>query len=630
MTINPSAAPKRSLLPRTTNVRAESLRVKALEVFGRPEDDPKGHSLVVNKTLARQLGFDDYPLFVLEYVLGKFTTKKGKVNLNKARELISVGRVGNDNLAEFKHNLMEEGTAVMIGQVSINPNLDKGEHVVTISQIPDTKVGIDPNVMRHLVAKHPALLNSAVWGNFGVSWQDKLTLLDSFDPYQITMNPRDMARFKEGRREFTILEWIDLLITSMGYNPSVLDYGVDAGERTKEGRIIYRPYPHPGDEWKVGDKTYQLIEHPTLYCVYDTGETKDTGRKDKHRKPILEPILATPVYLTGKKDAQGKDIWAPVWTPLVNVDEVSGEPAPITDQDGNPLYFHAPDLRRRLLLLARLLPLCVKNFNLVELGPRGTGKSFLLRNLSPKVYLLSGGKVTDPQLRGSLQTGRKTVGLLSTYQVLVFDEVSKIKVPDLSLVGALQDYLESGNLGRGGQTRMSDCSTVWGGNIDMAPNGQGPMYPSESWLRVFPKEINDKALFERFHCLIPGWELPKITDEFVTPEGVGFLADYFGEVLSQFRNDRAVEDLVANEVIVEATTPDGKSVVPSIREQKSIQKMITGYLRMLYPQPDAQIEPAIYELLFQVVAELRQNIHDQLVKIAKGEYYPKQLSCRFK
>lgn len=92
-----------------------------------------------------------------------------------------------------------------------------------------------------------------------------------------------------------------------------------------------------------------------------------------------------------------------------------------------------------------------------------------------------------------------------------FDEINKTKIPDQSFVGVLQDYMESGNFGRSGVKRMSDCSLVFGGNI----------HP-----RDVPKEMCDPAFFERIHAFIPGWELPKLTDQFITPPGVGFLADW--------------------------------------------------------------------------------------------------------
>ncbi len=603
----------------------EMLAAKAMSVFGAKGKNR--YSLVVDKRAVFRIGFESLTRYVKEFLIAAamrqsidssnhFSVVLDNKMISKIRSAITKGTVDPSNIRAFKSNLMDRGYGSLIGNVSIEPKPDKDQHYVHIDQLSDVRIFIEASTRKELTKAHPALLDGPVWGSIGLLYNKRMVVLESFTPYQLTMNARDLRRFKEGRKEFDTLSWINLLITSMGYNPNYLETP---------------NLPLPGMTWQVGNKTVKLVSHPDWRVAYDTGERIEVGKNNG--EPIYKTVWATPMIDTGKKTKKGKSILEPFWTPLSRYNEETKKNEHVKDENGDSIFFHAHDLRRKFLLLARLIPLAMKNYHLVELGPRQTGKSYTLRELSPHVYVISGSSVTYPQLIQSLALGNPKPGILKTYQVAVFDEFcgSKgTKIPD-DLVNALKDYMESGNLGRGGRSATSNCSIVFGGNIEIAPNGRGPVFPEKNLFRDFPKNIvGDSAFVDRIAAVIPGWELPKITDDFVSPPGVGFLADYFGEVLTKFRKSTIIEAFINSEVEVTATDLNGNPATPTVRDTRSISRTIAGFFKVIYPQPDAETDPAIDQMIFRVACEMRGIVHDQLVKMAPGEYSSKTFQARFK
>jgi ATP-dependent Lon protease len=192
-----------------------------------------------------------------------------------------------------------------------------------------------------------------------------------------------------------------------------------------------------------------------------------------------------------------------------------------------------PGRRLRLLLLARLAPLVQRNLNLVELGPRQTGKTFLLRNVSPRVFTVSGGKTTPANLFVNLAT--RAVGILGTRKVVVFDEIAHTTFGDEdATISTLKDYMESGQFSRGAKSFATDASLVFTGNLDVEDDRPAPRY--RHLFEPLPGELIDSAFLDRVHGYLPGWEVPKITPASLS-NGVGFVTDYFGEVLVRLRED---------------------------------------------------------------------------------------------
>ncbi|MEW5850930.1 MAG: BREX system Lon protease-like protein BrxL [Myxococcota bacterium] len=268
-----------------------------------------------------------------------------------------------------------------------------------------------------------------------------------------------------------------------------------------------------------------------------------------------------------------------------------------------------PTFRSRLLLLTRLVPLTQPNVNLIELGPRGTGKSYLLRNMSSRCYLLAGARATPATLLYDLS--RRQVGIVGRKKVVIFDEVAATQFPDISLVAALKDYMESGHISRGGRSLVGDCSFFFTGNIDMDPDGRTPHRDYLHLFEVLPHDLCDSAVADRIHGFIPGWEMPKISDA-VLADGTGLLTDYFGEVLGELRKDVEFHQMLKDRLSLENATH---------RDRRAIEKVGAGLLKMLYP--DGKVEDAGFRQVLQVAAELRQRVHNQLERMAPGEYAPK-------
>jgi ATP-dependent Lon protease len=269
-----------------------------------------------------------------------------------------------------------------------------------------------------------------------------------------------------------------------------------------------------------------------------------------------------------------------------------------------------PDRRTRLLLFARMVPLVERNVNLLELGPRQTGKTFLLRNLSPRVFTVSGGRTTPANLFVNLAT--KQVGILGTRKVVVFDEIAHTTFGEADeTTSTLKDYMESGQFSRGALHFGADASLVFAGNLDVQDDQPHPKYAH--LLEPLPAQLLDTAFHDRVHGYIPGWEVPKITPASVAT-GVGFVIDYFGEVLVRLR-----EDSFADRVRAVPLQPG-----LTRRDQTAVERLGSGLLKLLHP--DGNATDAQVRELVTFACELRQRVHDQLNKLAPGEFKPKAIA----
>lgn len=269
-----------------------------------------------------------------------------------------------------------------------------------------------------------------------------------------------------------------------------------------------------------------------------------------------------------------------------------------------------PDRRVRLLLLARMIPLVERNVNLVELGPRQTGKTFLLRNLSPRVFTISGGKTTPANLFVNLAT--KAVGILGTRKVVVFDEIAHTTFGDEdATISTLKDYMESGQFSRGAKAFTADASLVFAGNLDVVDRQPDPAY--RHLFQPLPNELEDTAFLDRIHAYLPGWEIPKITPTAMT-QGVGFLTDFFGEVLVKMRE----EDFQTQARSV------GFTAGMTRRDQVAVERLASGFLKLLHP--DGNPTDAELREIVGLACEMRQRVHDQLTKMAPGEFKQRSIA----
>ena len=268
-----------------------------------------------------------------------------------------------------------------------------------------------------------------------------------------------------------------------------------------------------------------------------------------------------------------------------------------------------PDRRTRLLLLARLAPLVERNVNLIELGPRQTGKTFLLRNLSPRVFTVSGGKTTPANLFVNLAT--KQVGILGTRKVVVFDEIAHTSFgEEEGTISTLKDFMESGQFSRGSLAFAADASLVFTGNLDV----EGPLPHSKyrHLLEPLPEELIDSAFHDRIHAFLPGWEYPKISPASLAT-GVGFVTDYFGEALAALREE-SFADFVRRIPMREGMTR---------RDLTAVERMTSALVKILHPHGEVSDNELVELVSF--ASEMRQRVHQQLVALAPGEFRPRTI-----
>lgn len=333
-------------------------------------------------------------------------------------------------------------------------------------------------------------------------------------------------------------------------------------------------------------------------------------------------------YDTGdKKGAIVVEAFKPYQLPKVDLDAYKKGRARFTFDEWVDLIVitcgfdpkNLPTLRHKLLLLTRLVPLAQGNTNIVELGPKNTGKSYFLRNLSSRIYLSSGAKVTPASL--FYNQNSKRLGVVGVQKVVIFDEVNATSINDPSLAAGMLDYLESGNYAAGGKTFTSDCSFLFTGNIGLSPDGMGPRADYPHLFHVFPSALATSAVVDRMHGFIPGWELPHISDRLLSGE-LGFLSDYFGEVVCGLRQDSAYQDVV-RKYMSDLSAEGGPGVEVTIRDRKAIEKIATGLTRVLFP--DLAIDEQGMAHILDVAVELRQRVHVQLTRMDPGNYKKKTL-----
>ncbi|WP_456470957.1 protease Lon-related BREX system protein BrxL [Caminibacter sp.] len=262
------------------------------------------------------------------------------------------------------------------------------------------------------------------------------------------------------------------------------------------------------------------------------------------------------------------------------------------------------DEKTKWHLMARLIPFVENNYNLTELGPRGTGKSFIYKELSPYSILVSGGQTTVANLFYNMAS--KQVGLVGNWDVVAFDEVAGIKFKDKDGIQIMKDYMESGSFARGKNQIQAKASFVFVGNIDGSIEN---LVKTSHLLSPFPKEMIDSAFFDRFHAYIPGWEIPKMRPHFFTND-YGFISDYMAEwmrELQKYNFSNAIEKYFRL----------GKDL--NQRDVKAVKKTISGLLKLIHPDEKYTKEDVKEVLEYALI--LRRRIKEQLKKIGGMEFY---------
>lgn len=448
---------------------------KAQRLFGE---------VCVNKGLVQEAGFGtrSIPAFVSEWIVTR-NAPDGVLDATaqqRIRSFLNKHLPTRDQKEQLKAQLQNGEVLTILDQFSVTIDLQKNESRLAIPCLDERKADVE----RYIIESFPLLLGAGVWGVGKLQYmvpipprKDGQIRMVDFRPMQ---NARlDLDLYCEYRAQFSLGEWRDLLIASMGYNPE------------------------------------------------------------------------------------------------------------------------AYTITQQMYMLTRLVPLVQERVNMIELAPKGTGKSFVFLNLSRYARLVSGGKVTAAAL--FYNNASRQPGLLSHYDLVIFDEAQSISFDNPGeIIGVLKDYLESGSFARGGTQKVeSSAGLMMLANI---PLDEYRRPRNANLFAELPDFLSETAFIDRIHGILPGWELPRIEESFIG-RGIGFKADYFGDVLHHLRSRAGYEQMVQRNNTITGTTDR--------RDITAISRLATGYCKLLFPH--GQVSASDFaEYCLKPAVQLRQRVRDQL------------------
>lgn len=309
----------------------------------------------------------------------------------------------------------------------------------------------------------------------------------------------------------------------------------------------------------------------------------------------------------------------PIQMPNLNINEIIDARKEFTKDEWIAFLLRSmgyePDQlneKQRFHLLLRLVPLIQKNYNLVELGPRGTGKSHVFQELSPYSILMSGGKTTVSNLFYNMAS--RKVGLVGMWDCIAFDEVAGIRFPDMDGIQILKNYMANGTFARGKNSINADVSICFVGNTNDSVEN---MIKITHLFNPFPSEFNnDSAFFDRIHYYLPGWETPKLRNDLLT-EHYGLISDCLSEFCRAMRK-YDYSNMIDN--YFEFNNDFNK------RDDIAVRKTVSGLAKLIYPNKNASKEE-IRELL-EYAIEGRRRVKEQLKKMAGVEFIDTNLGYK--
>ena len=438
---------------------------------------------VVRKDLTKGIkGNAVVPTYVLEYLLGQhcatFADDIIAQGLIKVKNIVKDHFVHRDEAEVVKSVIREKGKHKIIDKVQVRLNESKDIYEATFINLGLKKIQIAGSIVK----KHKKLLSGGVWCivNMGYLYEDgeKIPwLLHDLKPIQISnINLEELIDL---RREFTKEEWVDLLIQSLGLEPSQFNF------------------------------------------------------------------------------------------------------------------------RSKLIQLTRLIPHCENNYNFIELGPKGTGKSHVFSELSPHGILISGGDVTKAKL--FVNNSNNQIGLVGYWDVVGFDEFAgSQKKSDGRLVDIMKNYMANKSFSRGRDVFGATASFAFVGNTE---HSVPYMLKNTNLFDALPKVYYDTAFLDRVHIYLPGWEVSKLRNEMFT-SGYGFIVDYLAEILKELRKDDFGPKLYDHAEL---------SLTLTTRDRDAISKTFSGLSKILYPHGEYNHEEAIE--LIEYAIEGRKRVKDQLIKM---------------
>ena len=268
--------------------------------------------------------------------------------------------------------------------------------------------------------------------------------------------------------------------------------------------------------------------------------------------------------------------------------------------------------RGRDMILLRMVPFVERNYNVVELGPRGTGKSHLFQQISPYAHLVSGGKSSVARMFVNNSSGQR--GLVCQYDVVCFDEISGVSFDQKDGVNIMKGYMESGEFSRGKESIRADGGMVMVGNFDVDVQHQqrighlfGPL----------PAEMRDDTAFmDRIHAYLPGWDVPKVSREVLT-DHFGLVSDYLSECWNQLRRQ-------SRQSVLQGRAHLGGAL--SGRDTTGVMKTVSGLIKLVSPDADVPVPDEVLEWALRIGLECRRRVKEQQKRIGSAEFRNTQFS----
>ena len=269
--------------------------------------------------------------------------------------------------------------------------------------------------------------------------------------------------------------------------------------------------------------------------------------------------------------------------------------------------------RAQMVALIRMTPFVERNYNMVELGPRGTGKSHLFQQISPYAHLISGGKATVAKMFVNNATGQR--GLVCQYDVVCFDEIASVSFDQKDGVNILKGYMESGEFSRGKESIRAEGGVAMVGNLDVEVEHQQRVGHLFSPLSADMRD--DTAFMDRIHAYVPGWDFPKLNPREHFTVHFGLVSDFLSECWSQLRTGSRVPAL-------QGRVNYGGAL--SGRDITAVNKTVSGLLKLLYPDPEMPVPDEELESLVRMALEARRRVKEQQKRVFKSEFRTTQFS----
>lgn len=415
----------------------------------------------------------------------------------------------------------------------------------------------------------------------------------------------------------------------------------DDEESIKEGvarvkKILAENFVRPDEAEKIKSKIreigqYSIIDKVTVRLnakkdMYEA-EFSNLGLKDvpisSHYVKEYDKLLAGGIWCILKMDyyydEELKNMnpfrisnLKPIQMPNMDINEIFEGRKKFTKEEWIDILIRSTgmeptqfDYRVKWHFLLRLVPLVENNYNLCELGPRGTGKSHVYKEISPNSILVSGGQTTVANLFYNMST--RTIGLVGMWDVVAFDEVAGIKFKDKDGIQIMKDYMASGSFARGKEEKTASASMVFVGNINQSVDS---LIKTSHLFAPFPEGMNnDSAFFDRMHYYLPGWEIPKMRPEFLT-DRYGFIVDYLAEYFREMRK-RSFGDAI-DQFFKLGNNLNQRDVI-------AVRKTVSGLTKLLYPHGEYTREDI--EEILKYALEGRRRVKEQLKKIGGMEFY---------